>query len=279
MIMKRPAGFMPGKELPSEISAAMDRAGAYGVTYPEGYHRMLVGKYSEEGVRYPHILMILGEPRIHRHFFYPSALRRTGRFLDFGCGTGDNVRQLIRDGFPPGQITAFDINRESIGLGLDLYRDGETMEELFVVSGTFPFGPEEFGTVYSASVIHVIADEQEFLDYLAHAYSALRPGGILFGSTLGVADGAVLPPRTRGPPRILSGKQLAGYLAGTGFTRPEIIERAGVPAYVPCHANMCVLEFCTKKPESSGDLPASAIAGVLQHAGKTCSRESAGADW
>ncbi len=222
----------------------------YGITYPGGYYRILIEKYSEEGVRYPHILMILGEPRIHRHFFYPHTLSRSGRLLDYGCGTGDNVRQLIRDGFPRVHITAFDINWESISLGLDLYRDGEEMEDLFVVSETFPFGPEEFDTIYSASVIHVIADEPEFLHYLANAYSALRPGGILFGSSLGLLDGAIIPPSTRGPPRIMTREQLAGYLTGTGFTRPDIVEWHSVPDYVPHHENMCVLEFCTKKPES-----------------------------
>jgi len=245
---------MPGKELSDELRAAMERVKAHGISYPGGYHRTLVEKYSKEGVRYPHILMILGEPRIHRHFFYPHALKRAGRLLDSGCGTGDNVRQLIRDGFFREQITAFDINRESIGLGLDLYRDGEEMEDLFVVSDTFPFRPEEYDTVYSASVIHVIADEKEFLNYLANAYSTLRPGGILFGSTLGLAEGAVLPPSIRGPPRIMTREQLAASLTSAGFSRPDIVRQQGVPDYVPHHENVCVLEFCTKKPESSRGL-------------------------
>ncbi len=247
--MERSLMFMPGKDLPEELRAAMERVMAYGVTYPEGYHQVLIRKYAEEGVRYPHILMILGKPRIHRHFFYQHARKRAGRLLDYGCGTGDNVRQLIRDGFPRDRITAFDINRESIDLGFDLYRDGEEMEDLFVVSDTFPFGPEEYDTVYSASVIHVIADEQEFLRYLANAYSALRPGGVLFGSTLGLAEGAVRSEK-RGPPRIMTRDQLAGYLTGTGFASPEIVRRYGVPGYIPHSEDVCVLEFCTKKQES-----------------------------
>lgn len=133
--MRDAGGFLPGKTLPGELRAAMKRLAAYGVTYPEGYDRTLLEKYTKEGVRYPHILMITGRPRITSHFFYPRARKRTGRLLDYGCGTGDNVRQLIRDGFPREEITAFDINRESIDLGFDLYRDREDKEDLFVVAG------------------------------------------------------------------------------------------------------------------------------------------------
>ena len=244
------AGFLPGRTLAGELRAAMQRLAAYGVTYPEGYDRTLVEKYETTGVRYPHILMIAGRPRINSHFFYSRAGERTGRLLDYGCGTGDNVRQLIRDGFPRERITAFDINHESIDLGFDLYRDREALEELFVVAGTFPFGPEEFDTIYSASVIHVIADDAEFRNYLANAHAALRPGGVLFGSTLGLAEGTARPPGSRGSPRILTPEQLAGFLAGTGFANPEIVRRDGVPAYVPGSDQLCVLEFCTKKQAS-----------------------------
>ncbi len=241
--------FPPGKTLDEELCAAMKRIEAYGVVYPAGYYQTLVEKYTREGVRYPHILMILGIPRINNHFFYSRALKGTGRLLDYGCGTGDNLRQMIRDGFPRDRITAFDINWASIDLGFDLYRDREDVCDLFVVSGTFPFVPAEFDLVYSASVFHVIADDAEFVAYLAHAWSALRPGGVLFGSTLGLAEGAARSRDEHGPPRVMPREQLTGHLTGAGFTHPEIVQRFHVPHRVADNSeNMCIFEFCTKKP-------------------------------
>ncbi len=241
--------FPPGKTLDEELCSAMKRIQAYGVVYPAGYYRALLEKYSREGVRYPHILMILGLPRINNHFFYSHALKGTGRLLDYGCGTGDNVRQLIRDGFPRDRITAFDINRASIDLGFDLYRDREEIGDLFVVSGTFSFGPEEFDMVYSASVFHVIADDAEFKTYLANAWAVLRPGGVLFGSTLGLVKGAVRCPDEHGPPRVMPGEELAGDLTGAGFTPPEIVQRYHFPHHVSDNSDtICIFEFCTTKP-------------------------------
>jgi len=243
--------FPPGISFEGAIRNAMERVAASGVSYPDGYDRMLAEKYRKTGVRYPHILMILGQPRAHHHFFYPCALDRNGRLLDYGCGAMDNVRQLIRDGFPRERITAFDINGESIDLGADICRDWDALRDLVVVSDNFPFRPAEFNTVYSASVIHVIADEVEFRTYLANAFSVLSPGGIFFGSTLGFAEGAAGLPDPRGPPRILTMQQLNGELSAAGFEDHRIVRRSSsIPHYVPRSENLCILEFCTTKPVS-----------------------------
>ena len=157
--------FRDGKTLEGELAAAMHRVGALGVTYPEHYYETLVAKYKKDSVPYPHILTILGEPRIKGHFFYSEVLRRTGPFLDYGCGTGDNIRQLLRDGFSRAEITGFDLSWESIDLGFDLYRDRDALADLFVVNDTFPFGAEQFDMCYSGSVIHIIADDTELDEY------------------------------------------------------------------------------------------------------------------
>ncbi|MCX6688232.1 MAG: class I SAM-dependent methyltransferase [Methanoregula sp.] len=226
----------------------MKQIETYGVVYPEGYYQMLLKKYSKEGVLYPHILMILGKPRISNHFYYSHVPKETGRLLDYGCGTGDNVRQLIRDGFPREKITAFDINWASINLGFDMYRDRQEIHDLFTVSDTFPFGPEEFDLVYSASVLQVITEDEELRNYLANAWTALTPGGILFGSTFGLVEGAISSPNEWGPPRVMLREQLTSSLTGAGFTCLDIVQRYRVPHYIPNSNNKCVFQFCAKKP-------------------------------
>jgi SAM-dependent methyltransferase len=267
--------FPPGKTLETELSLAMRRIGNSGIIYPEGYYDRLVEKYSREKILYPFTLILAGNYRIHHHFFYSRLPKRTGRFLDYGCGTGDGVRKLIRDGFPREKISAFDLNWSGINLGFDLYLDRAEMSEVFTVSESFPFGDSEFDTVYSKFVIHCIGDDEELIRYLENAYRALRPGGVFFGSTIGMAEsGGCIPPDTA-IQRLTTRQQLTDVLAGAGFAPPAIVQSPVVPGhlasvlaavlklpvlrgmvrYMFAHSAACnnynrhFFDFCTKKPE------------------------------
>jgi SAM-dependent methyltransferase len=237
--------FRDGKTLEGELAAAMHRVRALGVTYPDHYYESLVLKYEKDSVPYPHILTILGEPRIRSHFYYGEALQRPGPLLDYGCGTGDNIRQILRDGFPRDRITGFDLSWESIDLGFDLYRDRDALRDLFVVNDTFPFRKEQFDTVYSGSVIHVIADDAELDEYLANAYRALRPGGILFGSTLGIEDGNACGPDEHGPPRVSPRSDIIRYITAAGFAEPAIVAKPHEAHHLG--DKKCVFEFCATR--------------------------------
>ena len=239
--------FPPGKTLESEISAAMERVAKWGVTYPEGYRELLLEKYRKSGVPYPHILMILGEPRIRGHFFYPHVLERDGPFLDYGCGTGDNIRQLLRDGFPRENLTGFDLTWKSLDLGFDLYRDRDEILDLFIVSPVPAFEREHYQTIYSGSVVHVIHDDDELQKYLGNAWNALAPGGVFFGSTLGQEVGSENTLDNRGIPRLVTRSELIQFITEAGFSRPELVVRPHEAHYA---GDVKIkFEFCSRKEQ------------------------------
>ena len=267
--------FPPGKTLEGELSAAMKRIEKEGITYPRGYYDLLVEKYRRETLLYPFTLILIGNRRIQNHFFYSSLHEQAGRFLDYGCGTGDGVRQLIRDGFPREKITAFDINWSAINLGFDLYRDRGEMPGIFVVSGTFPFGIVEFDSVYSNFVLHCIADDEEYARYLKNAYSVLRPGGIFFGSTIGMVEDGGKFTCDNGLQKLTTREQLMDSLTAAGFTHHGIVQHPVIPGFIStlvtgCRAsgfpraicrylfarsvvcnnyNRCFFDFCGEKPQ------------------------------
>ena len=73
--------FPSGRTLLEELRKAMQRVERYGVVYPPGYYDQLVLKYERETIFYPHILMIIGEPRINTHFCYRRYSQMQADFL------------------------------------------------------------------------------------------------------------------------------------------------------------------------------------------------------
>jgi len=240
--------FHDEEALREELDRAMSRLESLGVRYDEGDRQRILRTYTHSNVPYPYIILHIGDPRIKNHFYYSTCLNEKGCILDYGCGTGDSVRQLLRDGYPRERITGFDINPKSISLGLDLYADHLVNKDLFTVSDTFPYKPELFDTVYSGSVFHVIEDEGELTDYLKNAYDALQPGGILFGSTLGLTDLLTERPEN-GPPRLMKQDEIIRFLKQAGFSHIEITESAYIHIQRPSNG-FCAFEFLAKKPDT-----------------------------
>jgi SAM-dependent methyltransferase len=191
-----------------------------GVQYPIGYVDTLIDKYRHLGVKYPRILMRVGAPNIRKHFRYKEILPRASKLLDYGCGTGDDMRALIHDGYPTNMVTGYDVERDSIQLGFDLYLDKDALQDRFVVAPTFPFPPGSFEIVYSGSVLHVMPNKTAIRSYLENTRNVLAPSGILFGSTLGFKT---IPPGSSSPRiSLLSEKELQALLEGNNFTNIEI---------------------------------------------------------
>lgn len=240
--------FIPhGRTLPEELASAMQRVGDLGICYPEGYYNTLVEKYTHETLPYPYIVKHIGDARIRRHFLYRELFEKPGDLLDYGCGTGDSIRQLIRDGYPADRITGFDVNDASIRLGYDLYFDRHDMESRILVADSFPDLGDRFDIVYSGSVIHVIRDEQEFLAYLTNAYKTLKSGGIFFGSTLGLDDTAT-GREEHGPPRMMRRGDLADSLEKAGFGTIRMVNEPR-PELEHHRMSFRLWQFCAVKAE------------------------------
>ena len=193
----------------------------------------------------------------------------------------DSVRMLIRDGFPREKITACDVNWSGINLGFDLNLDRERFSGIFIVSGRFPFRPAAFDTFFSGHVIHCIAGDDELMTYLKNAYATLRPGGIFFGTAMGIVVDAGRLRRGSGLERLLSHEAQKNSLADAGFSHITIKEHPFMPGhiysltkkglhyriprtiirYLPGNFNnfnnhnRYILRFCAGKPEGSSPHP------------------------
>lgn len=234
-----------GKTLGEKLLQAMKRLEKYGVKYPPGYYDTIRARYTLENVPYPYIVMQIGEARIRKHFIYPDLLWEPVDFLDYGCGTGDAIRQLIRDGYPPDKLIGFDISDASLRLGYDMYLDREEMEKRIVVFPVFPCPRERYDRVYSGSVIHVLGDEREFSSYLRNAYETLRPGGLFFGSTLGLTDAAAKRPE-HGPPRLMREREFAAAVEQGGFSAIRMVKEDR-PELTRAGRGFCLFQFSAVK--------------------------------
>lgn len=230
-----------GTTLAIELQNAMERVEALGIRFPPGYADIIKARYTIENVPYPYIVMQIGQARIRRHFLYPVIIRNPGILLDYGCGTGDAIRQLIRDGYPAKNITGFDVSDASLRIGYDLYLDRHEMEPRVLVAPSYNCDPEKFDYVYSGSVIHVLGDEEEFNDYLDRAHRTLRTGGSFFGSTLGFPD-MVTRHSDQGPPRLMRRVELLEAMERAGFIdiRIQIEER---PELAHSGLGFCLYQF------------------------------------
>jgi SAM-dependent methyltransferase len=231
--------------LKKELHSAMERVEAMGVSYPPGHKDLVAGRYSLDNVPYPYIIRQIGESRIRKHFLYPDLFRSMGALLDYGCGTGDAIRHLVRDGYPKDLIAGFDVNDASLRIGFDLYLDRDTIAPLVTVAPSFPAPPARFDRVYSGSVIHVLGDDGDFTEYLQKAHRTLKPGGTFFGSTLGLEDSVMQRPE-QGPPRLMRGIEVLAALEQAGFSGIRIV-REEREEFIGARPGFCLYQFAAEK--------------------------------
>ncbi len=68
--------------LEMELLRIMEVLASTGVIYPPGYSEVLICKYKKDGVRYPRILMRVGDPNIRKHKQFQEILQLKSDFLE-----------------------------------------------------------------------------------------------------------------------------------------------------------------------------------------------------
>lgn len=207
-------------DIPSDFDKILKRLKSQGIVYPENYLDHLIEKYTKIQIKYPRIVQRIGQPNIQFHFAYADILNREGTLLDYGCGTGDDIRTLIKEGFPKMNITGYDVDWGNINIGFDFYLDKEEIKDIFVVSEEFPFEESAFDMVYSGSILHVLLNIEKVKAYLNQAFIVLKNNGILFGSTLGKIDLSIRKKRHK--VFLMKESELNNALRETHFSKIKI---------------------------------------------------------
>lgn len=100
-----------------------------------------------------------------------QSIGRSGRVLDFGCGTGALARVLARMGW---QVSGTDVSEPMLAQARQLAPELELVP--LVLGSPLPFPDRSFDAVVASSVLEYLADPRATLRELARV---LVPGGVL----------------------------------------------------------------------------------------------------
>jgi SAM-dependent methyltransferase len=132
-----------------------------------------------------------GVPRINNHPKYAYVIRsinESTKLLDAGCGCGWDLRRVIKDGLRIENAKGIDIEPLLKKINFELYRDEETMGNVFEIGDALStrFESDSFDIIHSGSVMHILGERDKVVNYLQEIYRIIKkPGGIFFGRTLG----------------------------------------------------------------------------------------------
>lgn len=179
------ADFLGSITYEQALEDAVKRLELQGRIFPQNHLSALLERFpSADSIPHPYTLIRIGRPRIKEDFYHEWLMSNPGKLLDYGCGTGNDLRYLLENGF---NCVGIDTNEALIQYGLALFNDEADMKARFVLVKDFIFSEETFDYVYSGDILSFIRpNERE--NYLNNTYRVLKKGGYFVGRTLGSDD-------------------------------------------------------------------------------------------
>ena len=143
-------------------------------------------------------------PCIGRFRFLEFALSRSTRYrdildrlksgqklLDLGCCFGQDIRKLVQDGAPAGNLLGADLRKDFMELGYDLFLDRSTLSTTFFVADVFDMSTlngvaGRIDIVHIGSFLHLFSWEKQ-REAAAHISKLLRRsvGSLIVGNQTG----------------------------------------------------------------------------------------------
>ncbi|EKV04395.1 hypothetical protein PDIG_23970 [Penicillium digitatum PHI26] len=130
---------------------------------------------------------------------YPEILDRLKsgqKLLDVGCAVGQELRQLVFDGVPSGNLYASDLRQDFYDIGYDLFNDHDHLKAQFIVADIFDDNSDlvkhlthKIDIVNAASFFHLFNWSQQIL--VAKQLVGLlqeKPGSLLIGRQIGLVN-------------------------------------------------------------------------------------------
>ena len=169
----------------------------------------LVNQAHDTAIAHKHAYRCIREyqfcyPRVMLHPHYQQLIQHNAkvaevRVLDVGSCMGTDLRQMLLHGVKPEHALGLELNQDLIDIGLDvLYNDRSILQSSFATQDVLAddflsnsqlstFHTDGIDVIYCGSVYHLLEETPTHV-LSKHLYQLLKPGGVLFGRTVGSLD-------------------------------------------------------------------------------------------